>query len=611
MLAEAGSRGATTVALTGFPRSPLAELADIVLLTASQATTFRPARCPRSTPSWSCSTLYIAVAQRTHERAHAAFRADRAGRRTGTRRAKGAGIDDQRPGVRGAVRPVLDRLLDSEADRACDLAGRPDRRQPARRAACSRRSAPGTPRRSPWRSSPGPAGWCRPTGSRCGTWSCTATRRATCSPTPSWNATRPSPTGSTRSRRPSRGTCSWWRLQLRHQRLGGRAGGAGQGARSPADRGHLGRAQHRVTSRHPSGQRLADLADVVLDNGAPYGDALLPLERRRRGLCGLLGHLGAAGADADRRGRATCSSGGEDAPIYLSANVPGGDEHNTRPREPVRRASPAWSLTDRSQRRRVSSCPNTPHTSTRARAASRAAAGMLPPAAGAPARRLRHPGSDRRTRRVGGPAPPAPTNPLGVDAKKPLEVRDLQRRLRRRSTPPTSTSRCSRRSIPDAAIKHHATKEITKVLQPRFAGGNPPDVHRQLRRERHGHRRAGPGRPAAGPHPAAGRAELGRPGRQGPRHARARRRSSSAPSTASRQRPELRQLQSSASGTRRSCSGQRLDVAEDLGRVPRAAARRSRSRARSRRSPTPGKHPYYSVRADPHAWPRRSAAPRS
>ncbi len=42
MIAEAGSHGATTVALTSFPRSPLAEVADIVLLTATQATTFRP-----------------------------------------------------------------------------------------------------------------------------------------------------------------------------------------------------------------------------------------------------------------------------------------------------------------------------------------------------------------------------------------------------------------------------------------------------------------------------------------------------------------------------------------------------------------------------------------
>lgn len=75
MLAEAGSRGATTVALTGFPRSPLAELADVVLLTASQATTFRPdALSARHPQLVVLDLLYVAVAQRTHDRAHAAFR---------------------------------------------------------------------------------------------------------------------------------------------------------------------------------------------------------------------------------------------------------------------------------------------------------------------------------------------------------------------------------------------------------------------------------------------------------------------------------------------------------------------------------------------------------
>ncbi|NLU77684.1 MurR/RpiR family transcriptional regulator [Micromonospora sp. HNM0581] len=75
MLAEGGSRGATTVALTGFRRSPLAELADIVLLTASQATTFRPdALSARHPQLVVLDLLYIAVAQRTHDRAHAAFR---------------------------------------------------------------------------------------------------------------------------------------------------------------------------------------------------------------------------------------------------------------------------------------------------------------------------------------------------------------------------------------------------------------------------------------------------------------------------------------------------------------------------------------------------------
>jgi DNA-binding MurR/RpiR family transcriptional regulator len=75
MIAEAGSHGATTVALTSFPRSPLAELADIVLLTATQATTFRPdALSARHPQLVVLDLLYIAVAQRTHERAHASFR---------------------------------------------------------------------------------------------------------------------------------------------------------------------------------------------------------------------------------------------------------------------------------------------------------------------------------------------------------------------------------------------------------------------------------------------------------------------------------------------------------------------------------------------------------
>src|SRR5689334_17759810 len=75
MIAEAGSHGATTVALTSFPRSPLAELADAVLLTATQATTFRPdALSARHPQLVVLDLLYIAVAQRTHERAHASFR---------------------------------------------------------------------------------------------------------------------------------------------------------------------------------------------------------------------------------------------------------------------------------------------------------------------------------------------------------------------------------------------------------------------------------------------------------------------------------------------------------------------------------------------------------
>jgi DNA-binding MurR/RpiR family transcriptional regulator len=75
MLAEAGSHGATTIALTSFPRSPLAAVADIVLLTATQATTFRPdALSARHPQLVVLDLLYIAIAQRTYERAHAAFK---------------------------------------------------------------------------------------------------------------------------------------------------------------------------------------------------------------------------------------------------------------------------------------------------------------------------------------------------------------------------------------------------------------------------------------------------------------------------------------------------------------------------------------------------------
>ena len=90
MVAGAGSHGATTIALTSFPRSPLAAVADIVLLTATQATTFRPdALSARHPQLVVLDLLYIAIAQRTYERAHAAFKVTAqavAGHRTPIRR---------------------------------------------------------------------------------------------------------------------------------------------------------------------------------------------------------------------------------------------------------------------------------------------------------------------------------------------------------------------------------------------------------------------------------------------------------------------------------------------------------------------------------------------
>jgi uncharacterized phosphosugar-binding protein len=84
----------------------------------------------------------------------------------------------------------------------------------------------------------------------------------------------------------------------------------------------------QVDSRHPSGRKLADLADVVLDNGAPYGDAALPLPGG--GAVGAVSSITAAllaqqiVVEVVRR----LVEAGETPPVYLSANIPGGYEYN-------------------------------------------------------------------------------------------------------------------------------------------------------------------------------------------------------------------------------------------------------------------------------------------
>ena len=83
-----------------------------------------------------------------------------------------------------------------------------------------------------------------------------------------------------------------------------------------------------VPSRHPSGLRLRDVADVVLDNGAPYGDAVLPIPGGGA-VCAVSSITGAllaqlVAAEVVRR----LLDAGAAPPVYLSANVPEGDEHN-------------------------------------------------------------------------------------------------------------------------------------------------------------------------------------------------------------------------------------------------------------------------------------------
>ncbi|WP_416984732.1 sugar isomerase domain-containing protein [Streptomyces sp. T028] len=83
-----------------------------------------------------------------------------------------------------------------------------------------------------------------------------------------------------------------------------------------------------VPAAHPSGHKLADLADVVLDNAAPRGDALLELPGGGAvcALSTLTGVLLVQMTVAEAAGLLLAS--GDRPPVYVSANVPGGFEGN-------------------------------------------------------------------------------------------------------------------------------------------------------------------------------------------------------------------------------------------------------------------------------------------
>jgi uncharacterized phosphosugar-binding protein len=75
---------------------------------------------------------------------------------------------------------------------------------------------------------------------------------------------------------------------------------------------------------HPSGKRLSEIADVVLDNGAPFGDVVLPNQTGAVSsvTAAVLAQLIVTEVAAIIQAR------GGTPPIYLSANIPGGFEHN-------------------------------------------------------------------------------------------------------------------------------------------------------------------------------------------------------------------------------------------------------------------------------------------
>ena len=86
-----------------------------------------------------------------------------------------------------------------------------------------------------------------------------------------------------------------------------------------------------VTSRHPSGARLFECCDIVLDNCGDAGDAAIKLD----GLEERVGPTSTAVGTALINGIVIESverllADGITPPVFMSANVNGGDEHNAK-----------------------------------------------------------------------------------------------------------------------------------------------------------------------------------------------------------------------------------------------------------------------------------------
>lgn len=81
-------------------------------------------------------------------------------------------------------------------------------------------------------------------------------------------------------------------------------------------------------SRHPSGKKLSDVADLVIDNGARAGDASVEYAPGKfaAATSGLVNAYVVNRLVAEIVGRYL--DAGAEPPVYLSANLPGGDAHN-------------------------------------------------------------------------------------------------------------------------------------------------------------------------------------------------------------------------------------------------------------------------------------------
>ena len=84
-----------------------------------------------------------------------------------------------------------------------------------------------------------------------------------------------------------------------------------------------------IESRHESGLRLFEVADIVLDNKAPYGDAGIAIQEVRMGpvstMTGCYLAQSLAGSMVELLQKA-----GVETPVFRSSNMDGADEYNAK-----------------------------------------------------------------------------------------------------------------------------------------------------------------------------------------------------------------------------------------------------------------------------------------
>jgi uncharacterized phosphosugar-binding protein len=90
-------------------------------------------------------------------------------------------------------------------------------------------------------------------------------------------------------------------------------------------------ASSKLTSKHKSGKRLFEIADVVIDNQVPDGDACIMLPGLDTAICGMSSITTAVALQSTVLEAAKMLlARGIKPPFYMSANVDGGMDYNQK-----------------------------------------------------------------------------------------------------------------------------------------------------------------------------------------------------------------------------------------------------------------------------------------